>query len=39
MTQNRLLSTGAALLAALCLLLALSGCGGEKPLLDSPLRR
>ena len=36
MTQKRLLSTGAALLAALCLLLALSGCGGEKPLLDQP---
>ena len=38
MTQKRLLSTGAALLAALCLLLALSGCGGEKPLLDQPIK-
>lgn len=38
MTQNRLLSTGAALLAALCLLLALAGCGGEKPLLDQPIK-
>ena len=38
MTQKRLLSTGAALLAALCLLLALSGCGGEKPLLEQPIK-
>ena len=38
MTQKRLLSTGAALLAALCLLLALAGCGGEKPLLDQPIK-
>ena len=30
--QKRLVSTGAALLAALCLVLTLAGCGGEKPL-------
>lgn len=36
--QKRLVSTGAALLAALCLVLTLAGCGGEKPLLDQPVR-
>lgn len=36
--QKRLVSTGAALLAALCLVLTLAGCGGEKPLLDQPVK-
>lgn len=36
--QRRLVSTGAALLAALCLVLTLAGCGGEKPLLDQPVK-
>ena len=36
--QQRLVSTGAALLAALCLVLTLAGCGGEKPLLDQPVK-
>ncbi len=36
--QKRHVSTGAALLAALCLVLTLAGCGGEKPLLDQPVK-
>lgn len=36
--QKRLVSTGAALLAALCLVLTLASCGGEKPLLDQPVK-
>lgn len=36
--QKRLVSTGAALLVALCLVLTLAGCGGEKPLLDQPVK-
>ena len=36
--QKRLVSTGAALLAALCLVLTLAGCGGEKSLLDQPVK-
>jgi len=36
--QKRLVSTGAALLAALCLVLTLAGCGGGKPLLDQPVK-
>ena len=36
--QKRLVSTGAALLAALCLVLTLAGCGGEKPLLAQPVK-
>lgn len=36
--QKRLVSTGAALLAALCLVLTLADCGGEKPLLDQPVK-
>lgn len=36
--QKRLVSTGTALLAALCLVLTLAGCGGEKPLLDQPVK-
>ena len=38
MTRKRICATGAALLAALCLLLTLAGCGGEKPLLDQPIQ-
>lgn len=36
--QKRLVSTGAALLAALCLVLTLASCGGEKSLLDQPVK-
>ncbi len=38
MTRKRIHTLGAALLAALCLVLALAGCGGEKPLLDQPIK-
>lgn len=39
MTQNRLLSTGAALLAALCLLLHCPAAVGKSRFWISPLRR
>lgn len=38
MTRKRIHTLGASLLAALCLVLSLSGCGGEKTLLDQPIK-